>query len=113
MKQYELTILVHPDFERDPEPVLIKIRQMISEVDGKIISEEKSDKKRLAYEINKQDSAIYIYIEADLPASSLSKLATAMNLSNEILRHLIVLKDDESSAAAIAKLAELEKEEKK
>ena len=110
MKEYELTILVHPDLERDVEPVFGNIRKMITDVKGKIISEDKSDKKRLAYEIDGQDSAIYLYIEAELPPEGLQKLAATFNITHEIIRHLVVLKDDESSAVASAKLATMDKE---
>ena len=61
MKQYELTVLIHPDLEMNLTPALDKISKLIESQNGKIVKETNEGKKRLAYSINKQDYAVYYF----------------------------------------------------
>ena len=63
MKQYELTVLIHPDLEMNLTPALDKISKLIESQNGKIVKETNEGKKRLAYSINKQDYAVYYFYE--------------------------------------------------
>lgn len=40
MKEYELTVLIHPDLEADIEVPLKKVREILSSAGGEIIKEE-------------------------------------------------------------------------
>ena len=51
MKEYELTVLIHPDLEADLETPLDKVRKLVKENGGEIVSEDNWGKKRLAYRI--------------------------------------------------------------
>ena len=39
MKQYELTVMIHPDLEMNPQPALDKVVKLIESVGGKITKE--------------------------------------------------------------------------
>ena len=60
MKDYELTVLIHPDLEMNLEPATTKIKSLIEKNGGKITKEENDGKKRLAYDIKGQSFAVYI-----------------------------------------------------
>ena len=49
MKDYELTVLVHPDLEMNPDPALDKVRNAISNAGGKITKDDDEGKKRISY----------------------------------------------------------------
>ena len=51
MKQYELTVLIHPDMEMNLTLALDKISKLIESVEGKITKSTEEGKKRLAYPI--------------------------------------------------------------
>ena len=40
MKNYELTVLLHPDLEMNPDPVLDKVRKTVQGAGGEITKEE-------------------------------------------------------------------------
>lgn len=103
MKDYELSILFHPDLEMNLDPALDKVKKLIEANGGKITKEENDGKKRLAYGINGQDFAIYYFYDVQLPAEAPAKLASAMNINDEILRHLLVRADERRAKAAEAK----------
>lgn len=104
MKDYELTVLVHPDLEMNPEPAISKIKSLIEKSGGKITKEEAEGKKHLAYDIKGQSFAVYYYYEVSLPADAPMKIESTLNITDEVLRHLLV-KVDERKIKAEAKQA--------
>lgn len=105
MREYELTVLIHPDLEADLETPLKKVRQIITDNGGEIVSEDNWGKKRLAYRINREDFANYVYFEVKLPASANMKVSQTLNITDEVLRYLLV-SVDEKAKAALAEAAE-------
>ncbi len=113
MREYELTVVLHPDLEADLDPVLKKLRDIITANGGEITKEDNWGKKRLAYRIGTEDFGVYVYFEASLPAEAVAKVNAALNITDEALRFLLVSVDQKARAAAAeaAKAAESKEEE--
>ena len=94
MKQYELTFLVHPDLEMNMEPVVAKVKNLIEGAEGKIVKELNEGKKRLAYSIKGQEYAVYYYMELELPTIAPAKISSVLNITDEVLRYLLVQADE-------------------
>lgn len=94
MKDYELVVLFHPDLEMNLDPALDKVKNLIEANNGKIVKEEAEGKKRIAYAINGQEFAVYHYYELQLPAEAPQKMSGVLNITDEVLRYLLVRKDD-------------------
>ena len=90
MKDYELTVLIHPDFESDLEKALDKVRGLVAANGGEIVKEENWGKKKLAYAIKGQDFAIYVAMDVKLPAAAPLKISNTLNITDEVLRYLLV-----------------------
>ena len=90
MKDYELTVLVHPDFESDLEKVLDRVRSLITANGGEIAKEDNWGKKKLAYTIKGQDFAIYVAMDAKLPTAAPLKVSNSLYMTDEVLRYLLV-----------------------
>lgn len=99
MKEYELTVLIHPDLEADLETPLTKVRGIITGAGGEIIKEDNWGKKRLAYQINRQDFAVYVYMDVKLPADAPLKISNTLNITDEVLRYLLVTVDEKGRRA--------------
>lgn len=93
MKDYELSIVFHPDLEMNPDPAIDKVKKAIKQVGGTITKEENEGKKRLAYPIKGQTFALYYYADVSLPSDAPNKLSTVFNISDEIMRFLLVRAD--------------------
>ena len=93
MKEYELTVLIHPDLETDLDAPLTVVRKLVTDNGGKIVSEEAWGKKRLAYKIKGQDFAVYQYMEVELPADAPLKISNTLNITNGVIRYLLVKAD--------------------
>lgn len=99
MKEYELTVLIHPDLEVDLEAPLDKVRALIKDAGGEIVSEDKWGKKRLMYRIKGQDFAVYVYMDVKLPAAAPLKISNTLNITDEVLRYLLVTVDEKGRRA--------------
>lgn len=104
MKDYELTVLFHPDLEMNLEPSLDKVKKIVEENGGKINKITEDGKKRMAYKIANQDFAVYCYMEVSLPAQAPAKISSVLNITDEVLRYLLV-KVDERKLKMLAKKA--------
>ena len=94
MKEYELTVLIHPDLEVDLDAPLEKIRNIITSNGGEIVKEDSWGKKKLAYRIKKEDFAVYVYFDVKLPAEAPLKISNVLNITDEVLRYLLVTVDE-------------------
>lgn len=94
MKQYELTVLLHPDLEMNITPATDKVKKMIEDAGGTITKENNEGKKHLSYPIKGQDFAVYYYYEVDLPADAPQKINSVLNITDEVIRYLLVAVDE-------------------
>ena len=112
MKDYELTVVFHPDLEMNIDPALDKVKQTLEDSQATITKEEVDGKKRLMYPIKKQTFGIYYYYELQLPAEAPAKISNTFNISDEVIRYLLVRSDERKAklaarrAAAVAKTSE-------
>ncbi len=89
MNEYEFVALYHPDLEIDLEKPMQKVEKILSANGGKINKTDNWGKRKLAYPIKKQDNAVYVYYEVELPAESIAKIESTLNITDEVLRYLI------------------------
>ena len=98
MKEYELTVLIHPDLETDIEKPLAKVRDIVTKAGGEIVKEDNWGKKKLAYSIKREDFAVYVYMDIKLPATAPLKISNTLNITEEVLRYLLVSVDEKGRA---------------
>lgn len=104
VKEYELTVLIHPDLEADLETPLKKVREIITNAGGVIKTEDNWGKKKLQYPINRENFAVYVYMDVELPADAPLKISNVFNITEEVVRYLLV-KADPKARAALAEQA--------
>lgn len=104
MKGYELVVLIRPDLESDIEKPLTVVRDLITSAGGKIVKEENQGKKRLAYAIDRENFAVYIDMDVELPADAPLKISNTLNITDSVLRYLLV-KIDEKGRTLLAEAA--------
>jgi len=114
-RDYELVVLFHPDLEIDLEKPLAKVRQILTDNGAEVVKEDNWGKRKLAYRINKEDFAVYVYMEVKVPAAGVKKIQSTLNITDEVLRYLMTAVDPRAVAAAkeAAERAAEEAEDKK
>jgi len=106
LNQYEIAVLFDPGLEIDLEKATSKVEKIITAGGGKIVSTDNWGKRKLAYPIKKQDFAIYVFYTAELPGESVNKVNDTLNITDEVMRFIIVRPD----LKKIAKAEELKAE---
>ena len=94
MKVYELTVLIHPDLEMNLEPALKKVEKLVSDNGGKVVKTTEDGKKRLTYPIKGNEYAIFYFYDVELPADAPKKISETLNITDEVIRYLLVVKDE-------------------
>jgi small subunit ribosomal protein S6 len=85
MKQYEIT------FVTKEEPKEKAAKEMIESSGGKIVSASGLGEKQFVYPIKKETKGFYTTAVFEIEPEKLSELNKKLGLSEEILRHLIII----------------------
>ncbi len=67
-------------------------KDSIKALEGKVEKEDFWGKRKLAYEISNAQEAYYLLMEANLPADAIKKLNAKVNITTDVIRHLIARK---------------------
>ncbi len=104
--QYEVAVLYHPDLEIDLEKATTKVEKIFTDNGGKVTNTDNWGKRKLAYPIKKNESAMYVIYTVDFPAESVRKVESTLNITDEVIRFLITRPDLKAIAKAEALKAE-------
>lgn len=99
-REYELTYLLTGDLlDADVAKIRKEIVDLITNLKGKVVEENDWERKLLAYKIRHagkaQVEAIFTHLIIELSPNKVQKLDKEMTLHNQVMRHLLVLKEDE------------------
>ncbi len=89
MRDYELVVLLHPDLELNLDNSLKKVADVITSNGGKVINQDIWGKRKLTYPIAKENFAVYVYFDIQLPPKSVAKAEGLFNITDEVIRYLI------------------------
>jgi small subunit ribosomal protein S6 len=106
VNQYEIAVLYHPDLEIDLEKATTKVEKIFADNGGKVTNADNWGKRKLAYPIKKNESAVYVFYTVELPAETVRKVETTLNITDEVIRFLITRPDLKAIAKAEALKAE-------
>jgi len=106
VNQYEIAVLYHPDLEIDLEKAEAKVKKIFTDNGGKVVNVDNWGKRKLTYPIKKNESAVYVFYTVELPAESVRKIESTLNITDEVIRFLIVRPDLKKIAKAEALRAE-------
>ena len=111
MNQYEIAVLYHPDLEVDLTKAEERVSKIITDNGGKITATDNWGKRKLAYTIKKQEHAVYVFYTVELPGEGVKKVESTLNITDEVIRYLIVRPDLKAIAKAEAQKAEKAKKQ--
>ena len=95
MKPYELMLIITPDHEESQTETLIENVKGIIEQNGNIVHIDTWGKRRLSYPIRKYSEGFYVVYVFECETSFVSQLNQALRVNEAILRHMIVLFEDD------------------
>jgi small subunit ribosomal protein S6 len=109
---YEAMFLISQAVAADLSGAVAHINELLARAHAEVIAMRKWDERRLAYEIKKQKRGLYILAYFKAPNTSIAHLERDCNLSEKILRAMILradhLTEDEMRAADAREALETE-----
>lgn len=95
MNNYELTVIVR---NRDVESHKEKVKEILVKNGVNITKEDHWGIRKLAYEIDREKEAYYMYMQLDSEPAAIDKIQKEFGLNADILRYLFVVLTDKKSA---------------
>ena len=99
--RYEMIVLFRPELESKMDAPLKTIADLVKDNGGDIISDKDWGRRELAYKIAGETHAVYRIYELSLPATAPAKIDSVLNITDGVIRHLIV-KIDEKVESVLA-----------
>lgn len=94
MRAYEMMYITRPDLDEEAEKaVLERLQKIITDQGGTIDNVDVWGRRRLAYEIAGYREGNYVVVQFQGPAELPGELERVMRLSDEIIRHIILLRE--------------------
>lgn len=90
---YEAMFVLSQAVAADLAGAIAHIRGIIEKAGGKVIAMRKWDERKLAFEIDKQKRAYFLLVYFQAPAVRLHEIERSCNLSEQIMRNLIIRAD--------------------
>src|SRR5438874_11143441 len=91
--QYEAMFIIGQSQAADLAGVILHINEVLSRGHAEVIAMKKWDERRLAYEIRGQKRGLYILVYFKAPGPDVAHIERDCNLSEKILRTLILRAD--------------------
>lgn len=95
-RAYELIVVVRLDTdEATVNSTIDQVRTWAEAGElGQVTKIDRWGRRKLAYEITKQREGYYVMMDAQIEPKGLSELERNLNLSPNLLRYLVIRKDD-------------------
>jgi small subunit ribosomal protein S6 len=103
LRDYEVLYIVRPDLDEDKvQDVVKRVNTLIERSGG--ASEQTSlwGKRKLAYEVKHQKEGSYILQDFQIDPGRVPELESALKITEEVLRHLIVRKPEKPTPTPVA-----------
>ena len=112
MRRYELMLVVRPDVPEDRvQAILDRSTRSITGAEGQIVKVSPWGRRRLAYPIGAYREGSYYIVLFDAPPSAIEELERGLNITEEVMRHLVTRIERPSSSRRSAKEGDAEDEE--
>ncbi len=97
---YELAVLYHPDLEIDIEKAEAKVTKIVTDNGGEITNKELWGKRKTAYPVKGHEHAVYVFYTVSVEGPSVQKIESVLNITDEVIRFLIVKEDEKAATKA-------------
>jgi small subunit ribosomal protein S6 len=94
MRRYELMLVLRPDTADDRvQQILDRTTRGIAGSEGQIVKVSPWGRRRLAYPISGYREGSYFIVVFDAPSEAIDELERGLNITEEIMRHLVTRLD--------------------
>ena len=99
MNRYEIMFIIANALDDEKKNATVETVKGIIADGGEVGKVEMIGTKRLAYPIQKKNEGYYVLIEFSAPTDLPKELDRRLRISDEVVRHLIINKDEDQKTA--------------
>ena len=99
MNRYEVMVIIAAALEDEKKNATVEMITSIISDGGEVIGVDVIGMRRLAYPILKKNEGYYVLIHFNAPADLPKELDRRMKISDNVIRHLIINKDEDKDIA--------------
>jgi small subunit ribosomal protein S6 len=108
-RDYELGIVINPDVGDDQARAIVdRVTQTVTANDGQVVRVNAWGRRRLAYPIEHHRDGLYFFFDLILGPQSTAEIERTLRVNENILRHLLKLRDSRVVAQQRQREAEAE-----
>ena len=96
MRRYELVFIAQPTLEEEGLQALVdRVKGFVIDAGGDVVDVNHMGRRQLAYAIRDRWEGFYVLVHADLEPSAVADVEHELNLTEDILRYLLIRLDEE------------------
>lgn len=98
-RDYELGIVINPEAGDDQARAIVeRVTQTLVANEGQVVRVNAWGRRRLAYPIEHHRDGLYFFFDLILPPQSIAEIERSLRLNEDIIRHLIKVRDPRAAA---------------
>ncbi len=94
MRAYEVMYIIKPVEDETIEGVIAKFEKLLTDNGATVEKTDRWGKKRLAYLIQDLSEGYYVLVNFKAEPAAVKELDRVMKITDEVLRHMIIKKED-------------------
>ena len=95
VRDYELMYIVRPELDEDGMKAAVEsVEKIITGTGGTVVSSTSWGRRRLAYEVKHMRDGQYMLLHVQLEGAKVAEAERALNISETVFRHLLVLRSE-------------------
>ena len=112
MRRYELMLVLRPDTpDEQVQALLDRATRQIAAAGGQIVKVSPWGRRRLAYPIGQYREGSYFLVLFDAPSTAVLELERSLNITEEVMRHLVTRVERPASRRPEADQGDLDDED--
>jgi small subunit ribosomal protein S6 len=98
MRDYELVYILDPDLSEEAiNGLMTRVQTLAEQQNSEIQSQERWERRRLAYEIDRKREGIYVVMEFKATPSAIQEIERILRITDGVLRHMVVRAEEVKS----------------
>lgn len=94
MNKYESVVIINPNLEVEGIKTLIAKFSDLINSNGTVSSVEELGKRKLAYEIEKQNEGYYVVIKFEAKSELIAELERVYRITDEVIKFIVVKEEE-------------------
>ena len=108
-RDYDLGVIINPDAgDEQARAIVDRVTTTVGGIGGQVVRVNAQGRRRLAYPIDHHRDGLYFYFDLIMPPEGVTELDRLLKVNEDVVRHLILVRDPRAIAQQRQREAEAE-----